>query len=184
MPPDEVMPVVRTIANNFVSDRCPPEVCVCVYPVPSRGEGDSVGLCAINRCLEKRVVRDRYAHAVYARTAAPLYLLPSLQSQTHTRMHTHCCPTTPISLPSLQVITVGLNAIREVIAHCPVVLEEEGMQVRACGRACKGLFAHTMLLLLCGVIVCCLHCILTYAIICMLVLLRARVCVFLAGPAW
>ena len=51
VPPDEVYPVIRTIANNFVTDRCSPEV-----------------------------------------------------------------------------IQVGLNAIREAIAHCPVVLEEDGMR--------------------------------------------------------
>jgi len=51
VPPDEVLPVVRTIANNFITDRCPPEV-----------------------------------------------------------------------------IQVGLNAVREVIAHCPIVLEEDGMR--------------------------------------------------------
>ena len=35
----------------------------------------------------------------------------------------------PCLINLFQVITVGLNAIREVIAHCPVVLEEDGMQV-------------------------------------------------------
>lgn len=51
VPPDEVLPVIRTIANAFIADRCGPEL-----------------------------------------------------------------------------IQVGLNAVREVIAHCPVVLEEEGMK--------------------------------------------------------
>jgi protein SDA1 len=49
----------------------------------------------------------------------PDEVLPVLRSITMHFISDGCTP---------EVLQVGLNAFREVVAHCPVVLEEEGMR--------------------------------------------------------
>ena len=41
VPPDEMLPVIKTIAHNFITDRCPEEVCNTADPQAKSSNGNT-----------------------------------------------------------------------------------------------------------------------------------------------